>query len=175
MQSDLYCMKKILCFLVLGFLSLQIYAQNQVVSPFGKNEFGIDVLDFAILRAFDVSYEHVGNPLGYGITFHGNPNSDDLWDIGYCFTPFVRYYFFNPKGYSGCGFYADGALKMFKLMRYSKKGFDMAFTIGLGIKVVSQKGIFLDFTIGAGRPFGLANHYSQEIVLCGGMVFGCRF
>ncbi len=197
-------MKKtlMLCVFILGIVSLGFSQESSNPQLFKKNEIGINLSDMAIFRNIGLSYERIGNPLGYGITGRvllGSNDKEDMYsnEQAYSITPFLRYYFFNEKSYNGYGFYGEASMKIFGINTYTcsynyhydeygtwywneptytkKVTTDMAFCIGIGYKFLSKYGFYLDLNLGIGRTFGLSESYNNEVVGKGGVIFGYRF
>ncbi len=170
---------------LLCVIPFSIHSQNNSES-IRSNEIGIDLLDLALFRAIDLTYEYVKKPeIGLGITgrYCFDSKENILNGERYGITPFFRYYFFNKRDYGSKGFYVESFLKCFggemegwyNHDNYTYESFfEIAFGVGLGFKYVSRSGFVLDLNLGGGRSFGISE-YSPEMTGRCSILMGYRF
>jgi len=162
------------------------------------NEFGLDIFDLLIFHVGDITYEHVKNSeFGFGLTvrfgdLYSLGLTEDVYNVKYNITPFVRYYFFNKQDYGAKGFYVEAFLKFFGGKYYGFDGYydsysnsyvnakdknylEGALGVGLGYKFVNRSGFIVDLNLGLGRSLGLSNKIGDTVVGRGGIILGYRF
>lgn len=118
------------------------------------------------------TYEYIHSPyFTYGASILGNfdPNNDDAaFDEDFSFTPFVRFYFTEPRKYGAKGFFVEGFAKYINGRKWddyynedsgewdwhSTGKYNAASAgISLGWKWINHSGFVFEILGGAGRNF----------------------
>ena len=175
-------MKKLL-FLLLCFLSLNLFAQEEEKIDFKRNELKINAL-FLVLGTFEATYERLINEeSGVGISLQVPFTNES--DINFSVTPYYRFYFGKKPA---SGFFVEGFGMLNQVDDYvydynsnfedkNETITDFAIGLGLGGKWITKRGVIFEINAGVGR--NLFNEYNDnrdfEFIGRGGITVGYRF
>lgn len=166
--------------LIIGF---QSFAQEIKDNSTAKNEVKIDVFDFIVLNAFEISYERLNtNKSSYGMSLFMNSSEETGYQEKLAITPFYRFYFLNKEEYGAKGFFVEVFTKYAfgKHLEYEynydaeTKYAHLNLGFSVGEKWVHSSGIALEYSIGIGRSLGSSKN-SPDLTVRGGVSLGYRF
>lgn len=150
-----------------------------------EHESKVDVFDFIVLNAFEVSYERLNsNKSSFGVSLFINASSDADYHESFAVTPFYRFYFLSKEDYGAKGYFFELFAKFAKgdyfedngnntsddLEKYSS--FNLGFSVGK--KWVHSSGLAVEYSIGVGRNLA-ASEGVPEMTVRGGVSVGYRF
>jgi hypothetical protein len=137
-----------------------------------RHEIKLGAVKLLAAGVAEVTYEYIHSPyFTYGASILGNfdqYNSDTAFDEDFSVTPFVRFYFTEPRKYGAKGFFVEGFAKYINGRKwdydyddfegdwdYHSSGKYNAGSVGLtlGWKWINHTGFVFEILGGAGRNF----------------------
>lgn len=169
--------------LLLCFVTLNLFAQEEAKTDFNRNEIKGNAL-FLVLGSFEATYERIINDES-GIGLSLNIPFTDNTDVNFSITTYYRFYF-GKKPATGFFFEGFGMLNQVDDYIYnynssfedkSETITDFAIGLGLGGKWITKRGVLFEINAGVGR--NLFSQYNDnrdyEFIGRGGITVGYRF
>ncbi len=158
------------------------YSQSKPNQLEAKNEFKIDVFDFVVLNAFEISYERLDKDKSFGFSVFVNSSEKNNFEEKFAITPFFRMYIFNKESFGAKGYFVEVFTKLVSGTSSEEYGtdfidhnyFNMNLGFSLGKKWVHKNGLGLEYSLGIGRSLG-AVKYAPDLTVRGGVSVGYRF
>jgi len=152
---------RIVISVILFFLVVNSYGQEDAVNNISKQEVRWDAFDFIALENFEFHYEYVINTYsGIGVALGANFSSPLDSEYKFAVEPFYRQYFFNEKDYGARGFFVEGLTRIAMGEQEVSDQFsmpeienwtDFGIGIGLGQKWVRNNKFVVEISAGIGR------------------------
>lgn len=183
-------MKKIILFVTIAFLSLNVVSQetkNKYPQDINKKyELKLNAFSLIVFSSFDVSYEYLLNKnssFGVSLFYNFNDIDNDLYfPKKFSLTPHYRW-FFSETRYAR-GFFVEGFGMLNTYEDYflfsdtsSQKETDFALGISVGGKFIIRNGFTAEVLLGIGRNlFKDSNsNIGNYLITRGGISLGYRF